>query len=69
MPSRCAVPQCNSQTGGSQFPRDAHLRKKWIDAVRRINLNKTTWQPSQYDVVCAKHFTEEDYMPMKPYGK
>ena len=57
MPGRCAVPKCDSQTGGSVFPADLVLRMQWIDSLKRINLDKTMWKPTKYDVVCAKHFT------------
>nr|XP_018672252.1 THAP domain-containing protein 3 [Ciona intestinalis] len=64
MPQRCSVPKCGMRTGGHTFPSDARLLKQWVIAIRR-NARKSTgkrWFPSEHDVVCKKHFQQEDYI-------
>ena len=38
------------------FPKDPERRKKWIQAVRRVN-----FQPTAYDKICSEHFLPSDY--------
>lgn len=40
----------------TRFPRDEVLRKKWIQATRRLHFN-----PSRSAVLCSQHFKEEDF--------
>ncbi|XP_050315878.1 THAP domain-containing protein 1-like [Anthonomus grandis grandis] len=66
MPSPCCVPGCKSNYKSSLrageasisvfgFPKDEHLKMKWLKAIPRDK-----WAPTQYSVVCAKHFDPND---------
>ena len=53
--TNCCVPYCSTR-GGHKFPKDDHLKNRWIIAVRRQN-----WKPNEHSLVCRLHFTEEDF--------
>lgn len=38
--------------------RNQEHRKKWIEALRRINADKSTWEPTDSSRVCGKHFVD-----------
>ena len=38
-----------------RFPKDPTLRKKWADQVKRT---RAKWEPSDYSVLCSKHFAD-----------
>jgi hypothetical protein len=65
----CCVPDCHMR-GGHEFPNNADRRKRWINAVRRLDqTTMKSWVPSQSAVVCKAHFTEKDYVQETIYGK
>ena len=39
-----------------KFPDDEELKKLWLIAIGRENFT-----PKKHDVICGKHFTEDDY--------
>jgi hypothetical protein len=43
-----------------KFPKDAELRKKWTDQVRRTRLN---WSPTDSSELCMDHFTPDCFEP------
>ena len=47
-----------------RFPKDAVLRAKWIRATRREKFD-----PSEYAVLCSRHFLEEDLEKRSKYIK
>ena len=57
MVCRCVAAGCNNtQKDGFSlflFPKDARLRKKWADQVRRT---REKWMPTDHSVICNKHF-------------
>jgi hypothetical protein len=57
MVCRCVAAGCNKyhKDGCSLFlfPKDAGLRKKWTDQVRRT---RDKWMPTDHSVLCNKHF-------------
>ncbi|XP_035206806.1 THAP domain-containing protein 2-like [Stegodyphus dumicola] len=61
MPARCCVLGCKGNYKGQpkvsifRFPRDPHLRKKWIMAIHREN-----FQPTKASRVCELHFAACD---------
>ena len=57
------MPLCHN-TGGHRFPKDEHLRKLWILAIRRDN-----FMPSKHSRVCKLHFTDDDYIKQTAYGE
>ncbi|KAL5007833.1 hypothetical protein ScPMuIL_013216 [Solemya velum] len=69
MPTCCCVPGCSNR-GGVAFPKDAVLRAKWIQAVRRESSEEKhkLWQPGPSSVVCHNHFTASDYITETSYG-
>ncbi|KAL5012450.1 hypothetical protein ScPMuIL_011001 [Solemya velum] len=69
---KCCVPGC-SNNGGVAFPnlaKDAVLRAKWIQAVRRGSGEEKhkLWQPAHSSVVCHSHFTATDYTTETSHG-
>jgi hypothetical protein len=59
----CCVVDCFSRGGRGdgvsffRFPKeDLQQRKAWIKAVKRINPDRTTWNPKDWSLVCSKHF-------------
>ncbi|KAL5011040.1 hypothetical protein ScPMuIL_013345 [Solemya velum] len=69
MPTCCCVLGCSNR-GGVAFPKDAVLRAKWIQAVRRESSEEKhkLWQPGPSSVVCHNHFTASDYITETSYG-
>ncbi|XP_067124850.1 THAP domain-containing protein 1-like, partial [Centruroides vittatus] len=66
----CSVPFCTSNkskkdgTSFHEYPAEESLRLKWIKAVSRKDENSSKlWKPSDWSVVCSKHFLESDYKP------
>ena len=60
MVNRCVAAGCNNthKDGISlfRFPKNALLRKKWAEQVRRT---RAKWEPTKYSVLCSAHFTED----------
>ena len=56
MPRTCCSVPCCSKRGGHLFPKDEKTKKLWMIAIKRDK-----WVPGKYSVVCAAHFTENDY--------
>jgi hypothetical protein len=61
----CCVVNCGNTQGNTEnirfysFSTKAHKaeqRQKWIAAVRRINADGSSWQPSKYTKICSAHF-------------
>ena len=61
MTKYCCVPGCK-ESGGFKFPKDPSQKMAWRVAVRRENIKKGLWKPSNHSVVCSKHFKEEDFV-------
>ena len=66
MVNSCVAFGCsnNYKTGVSvfKFPKDAELRKKWIQQVKRT---RAKWNgPSPHSVLCGEHFTEDSFEPL-----
>jgi len=69
MAKSCCAVDCHSafKKGNGihfyKFPENPELRAKWISAVRREG-----WQPSQYTLICSKHFIsgEKSTDPLSP---
>ena len=66
MPSPCCMPGCNSNYQSAlkvgensisvfHFPKNENLKMQWLKAIPRAN-----WLPTQFSVVCAKHFVPSD---------
>ena len=59
MVCRCVAAGCsNTNKDGFSlllFPKDANLRKKWADQVKRTRAN---WMPTDHSVLCSKHFED-----------
>ena len=65
MVKRCVAAGCSNtyKSGVSLFlfPKDAQLRKKWTDQVKRT---RDKWEgPSDYSVLCSAHFEEDCFEP------
>ena len=43
-----------------RFPSDPFRKIKWIRAIRRER-NDQDWAPSQFSVICNRHFEERDF--------
>ena len=62
----CAVPGCKSGLKGEikpsvfKFPSDEALRRKWIKNINRVNADGSSWIPTEYHRVCARHFYDCD---------
>ncbi|XP_013174455.1 PREDICTED: THAP domain-containing protein 1-like [Papilio xuthus] len=69
--SSCAILWCGKNSRFSctktdevtfhRFPKDKAIKKKWIEATKRDN-----WRPSNFSVICSRHFTEDCYHSIKP---
>lgn len=76
----CAIVGCHNHEGtpGITFTvvpaasRDPERRRKWIEAINRVNPDGSEWIPSQHSVVCSAHFVSgvanrswysQDYVP------
>ncbi|KAH7979682.1 hypothetical protein HPB49_010486 [Dermacentor silvarum] len=59
---RCGVHKCQQQASEGQvfsFPAaslHAAKRRKWVQAMRRINVDGSTWKPTANSRVCSEHF-------------
>ena len=65
MPKRCVAFGCSSTNsdGASlfSFPKDETLKQKWTKNVQRT---RADWKgPTQYSVLCCKHFEKECFEP------
>lgn len=65
MPQRCAAVGCTNASNKLPkvrffcFPAaslHAAKRKKWIQAMRRMNVDGSTWTPTANSRVCSEHF-------------
>lgn len=70
MPVHCCVPLCNQRgvldDNGSKvsffcFPKDPHLKKKWIVAIKRDE--GKLFVVTKHTKVCSNHFTADSYLP------
>lgn len=65
----CCVPMCNSnkkrdKISFHEMPSNEEQREKWMEAImNHTPPNESQWYPDQYDLVCAKHFTADDFRP------
>eukprot|EP00094_Tigriopus_californicus_P013209 TCALIF_12775-PA protein Name:"Similar to T Transposable element P transposase (Drosophila melanogaster)" AED:0.19 eAED:0.30 QI:0/-1/0/1/-1/1/1/0/813 len=41
------------------FPKDAKLRQKWVQLMRRDQ-----WQPTRFSKLCAHHFAHDQFLPL-----
>ena len=70
MPGTCCCVPGYHMRGGHEFPDNANRRKRWINAIRRLDqTTMKSWVTSQSAVVCKAHFTEKDYVQETIYGK
>ena len=59
---KCCVVKCRSDYAGEDcttvflFPKDEHLRNRWIKFV-----NRKDWKPTSSSYICTKHFEEKYY--------
>ena len=59
---KCCVVNCRSNYAGEDcttvfsFPKDEHLRNRWIKFV-----NRKDWKPTSSSYICIKHFEEKYY--------
>ena len=44
-----------------------HHRVKWIEALRRVNADKSVWEPCQSHSVCSVHFVDGVPTEQNPY--
>ncbi|KAM3967851.1 uncharacterized protein ACR2FA_011390 [Aphomia sociella] len=68
--SCCSIRWCGKNSKNSnfkaegitfhRFPRKPDIKEKWIECTKREN-----WFPSNYSVVCSRHFTEDCFYTMK----
>ncbi|XP_065291816.2 THAP domain-containing protein 11-like [Dermacentor albipictus] len=69
MPRNCCVPLCGTNSRKDphiryhEFPCDAKRREAWLRNISREGAGGkgTKWQPTDRSLVCALHFTEQDY--------
>ena len=62
----CCVPLCSSAKGRKsgvgvsfhELPSDTQLREEWLKRISRDDFT-----PSDFSVVCSKHFKQDDYKP------
>lgn len=57
------MPMCNNTTG-VPFPRDANLKKEWVESLKIKKL-----VPQNGSFVCLDHFKETDLKTDVPAGK
>ena len=60
MPLRCVAAGCSNtyEDGVSlfKFPKDPARRRQW---TRQVQTTRAKWKPSEYSVLCSKHFKED----------
>ncbi|XP_065308120.2 uncharacterized protein [Dermacentor albipictus] len=65
MPQRCAAVGCSNASGKPpnvrffRFPAatlQATRRKKWVQAIHRVNADGSPWEPTANSRVCSNHF-------------
>ena len=62
----CVVTNCDyektekGQYRSFLFPKDPEVRRKWLQVLRRVSFT-----PSDTSAICIRHFTEEDFEPLK----
>ncbi|CAN7998193.1 unnamed protein product, partial [Ixodes pacificus] len=69
MPRNCCVPLCGTAArkdpgiGYHEFPCDPERRLAWLKNISREGPGRkgSKWEPNDRSVVCALHFTEDDY--------
>lgn len=66
MPKRCVAFGCSSTNSDGTslffFPKDDILKQKWTKNVQRT---RADWKgPTQYSVLCCKHFESECFEPV-----
>ncbi|KAH7941300.1 hypothetical protein HPB49_011910 [Dermacentor silvarum] len=69
MPRNCGVPLCSTNASKDpqiryhEFPINAERRAAWLRNISREGPGGkgTVWQPNERCLVCALHFTEQDY--------
>ncbi|CAG9136584.1 unnamed protein product [Plutella xylostella] len=67
----CGVKWCGKSSKTSNFQKDGitfhrfpqcpERKSKWIDAAHRGDL----WFPSKFSVICSKHFSKDNFYPLK----
>lgn len=46
----------------SRFPTDENIKRKWVLAVKRRDVNAAgIWEPKKGDVLCSRHFKKTDF--------
>ncbi|XP_053612169.1 THAP domain-containing protein 5-like [Plodia interpunctella] len=65
--TRCSVLECKNNSGTKnllrsgisyhRFPRDPHIKEKWINATGRIK-----WMPTKCSSICSEHFAENEIL-------
>ncbi|XP_033118578.1 THAP domain-containing protein 2-like [Anneissia japonica] len=80
MPGNCEAVGCTNHTlmlenkpSFHRFPKDSERRKKWTNALKKLNRDGTEWTPSSTARICGEHFingkpnhndpTHPDYVP------
>ena len=61
---------CNQPYTFCYFPSKnnyLHHRVKWIEALRRVNADRSVWEPCQSDRVCSVHFVDGVPTEQNPY--
>ena len=58
---------CNQPYTLYCFPSKNSYRVKWIEAMRRVNAEKSVWKPCQSDRVCSVHFVDGVPTEQNPY--
>lgn len=66
MKSLCSVVTCKNYSG-HRFPKDAELRKKWLKALKRKEV-EPSWKLTSNSVVCGSHFKPTDYVTTTKAG-
>ncbi|XP_065280130.1 uncharacterized protein [Dermacentor albipictus] len=79
MPQRCAAVGCSNASGKPpnvrffRFPAatlQATRRKKWVQAIHRVNADGSPWEPTANSRVCSNHFVTgapSRFMPHPDY--
>ena len=60
---------CKRPFGLFFFPsrlRNSEKRALWIQSMKRENVDKTRWEPSDSDRVCSDHFVDGEPTPSNP---
>ena len=51
----------------SRFPTDENIKRKWVLAVKRRDVNAAgIWEPKKGDVLCSRHFKKTDFDRSSP---